>query len=174
MSKFVSSLIVKIAFFVLVPAAAFATELKDLPKEIAVPGASVVASVQATGAQIYACSKNAKGSLEWTFREPVASLFQDGKTIGRHFFGPTWEFSEFDLCRWQGHRQGAWQDRKGCSLAKARRRRTREGRPRRRRHRDFANRHQGWRFRGRLRARGRTSRRALCGDLCVCEIVRRS
>ena len=94
MSKFVSFLIFRIALFVLVPAAAFATELKDLPKEIAVPGASVVASVQATGAQIYACSKNAKGSLEWTFREPVASLFQDGKTIGRHFFGPTWEFSD--------------------------------------------------------------------------------
>jgi len=94
MSKFVSFLIFRIALFVLVPAAAFATELKDLPKEIAVPGASVVASLQATGAQIYACSKNAKGSLEWTFREPVASLFQDGKTIGRHFFGPTWEFSD--------------------------------------------------------------------------------
>ncbi len=94
MNKFGSSLIFTIALFVLVPGAAFATELKDLPKEIAVPGASVVASVQAMGAQIYACSKNAKGSLEWAFREPVASLFQDGKTVGRHFVGPTWEFSD--------------------------------------------------------------------------------
>jgi len=74
--------------------AAGAGELKDLPKEIAVPGASVIATVKATGAQIYACSKNAKGALEWTFREPIASLFQDGKTIGRHFVGPTWEFSD--------------------------------------------------------------------------------
>jgi hypothetical protein len=70
-----------------------ATELKDLPKEIAIQG-TVTASFQAVGAQIYTCSKNAKGTLEWTFREPVASLMQDGKTTGRHFVGPTWEFAD--------------------------------------------------------------------------------
>ncbi len=94
MIKFASSLIFAIPLLVLGPAASSATELKDLPKELAVSGVSTVASVQATGAQIYACSKNAKGALEWTFREPVASLFQDGKTVGRHFVGPTWEFSD--------------------------------------------------------------------------------
>jgi hypothetical protein len=74
--------------------AATAVELMDLPKEIAVPGATPVATFEAAGGQIYACAKNAKGSLEWTFREPIASLFHDGKTVGRHFAGPTWEFSD--------------------------------------------------------------------------------
>ena len=50
--------------------------------------------MQGTGAQLYACTKNAKGGLEWSFREPVAALLQDGKTIGRHFVGPTWEFAD--------------------------------------------------------------------------------
>jgi hypothetical protein len=75
-------------------AVAVGAELNDLPKEIAVPGASAVATFEAAGAQIYACSKNAKGALEWTFREPIASLLQDGKTVGRHFAGPTWEFAD--------------------------------------------------------------------------------
>jgi len=30
--------------------------------------------------------------LNWTFREPVAALLEEGKTVGRHFVGPTWEF----------------------------------------------------------------------------------
>ena len=89
-------------------AAAGALELKDLPKEIAVPNVSTIATVQATGAQIYACSKNAKGALEWTFREPIAALFQDNKSVGHHFVGPTWEFSEFDPCRGQSRRQNPW------------------------------------------------------------------
>jgi hypothetical protein len=73
---------------------AAAVELSDLPKEIAAPGAHQIASFEAIGAQIYTCSKNAKGTLEWTFREPIASLMQDGKTAGRHFAGPTWEFAD--------------------------------------------------------------------------------
>ena len=77
-----------------VSSAAMATELRDLPREIAVPGASAIASFEAAGAQIYACGKSAKGGLEWTFREPVASLIQEGKTLGRHFVGPTWEFAD--------------------------------------------------------------------------------
>lgn len=78
-------------------AAAMGAELNDLPKEISIPGASTVATFEAAGAQIYACSKNAKGALEWTFREPIASLLQDGKTVGRHFAGPTWEFTDATL-----------------------------------------------------------------------------
>lgn len=75
-------------------AAAQALELADLPGAIAVKEGAAVATLQATGAQIYTCSKNAKGALEWTFREPVAVLLRDGKTIGRHFVGPTWEFAD--------------------------------------------------------------------------------
>ena len=29
--------------------------------------------------------------LTWTFREPIASLMLDGRTVGRHYAGPTWE-----------------------------------------------------------------------------------
>lgn len=36
--------------------------------------------------------KNAAGGLNSTFREPVAALLEEGKTVGRHFVGPTWEF----------------------------------------------------------------------------------
>jgi len=74
--------------------AAEAEGLANLPEAIAVKGGVAVATLQAAGAQIYACSKNAKGALEWTFREPIAALLQDGKTIGRHFVGPTWEFAD--------------------------------------------------------------------------------
>lgn len=74
--------------------AAQAEGLPSLPEAIAVKDAAAVATVQATGAQIYACSKNAKGALEWTFREPIAALFQNGKTVGRHYVGPTWEFAD--------------------------------------------------------------------------------
>jgi Protein of unknown function (DUF3455) len=69
-------------------------DLQKLPEALAVKGGVTVATLQATGAQIYACAKGAKGALEWSFREPVAALFQNGKTVGRHFVGPTWEFAD--------------------------------------------------------------------------------
>ncbi len=34
------------------------------------------------------------GKLVWTFREPIASLFLDGKTVGRHYAGPNWEYMD--------------------------------------------------------------------------------
>ena len=74
--------------------AAHAETLANLPEAIAVKGGVAVATLHAAGAQIYVCSKNAKGALEWTFREPIAALFQDSKTVGRHFVGPTWEFAD--------------------------------------------------------------------------------
>jgi hypothetical protein len=87
----------KLAIFfasILVPAAAHALGLADLPEAINVKDGSTVATLQAAGAQIYSCSKKATGALEWTFREPVAVLLQDGRTVGRHFVGPTWEFAD--------------------------------------------------------------------------------
>jgi Protein of unknown function (DUF3455) len=73
-------------------AAAQAEGVQNLPATIAVEAAVPVAQLQAAGAQIYICAKNATGALNWTFREPVASLLEEGKTVGRHFVGPTWEF----------------------------------------------------------------------------------
>jgi hypothetical protein len=63
----------------------------ELPQAIDAQGAVAALRVHAEGAQIYECKADAKGALVWGFREPVASLFLDGKTIGRHYVGPTWE-----------------------------------------------------------------------------------
>ena len=51
-------------------------------------------TIHAQGAQIYECKVDGGGKLVWHFREPVASLFVDGKTVGRHYAGPTWEMTD--------------------------------------------------------------------------------
>lgn len=53
-----------------------------------------IAVFHAEGAQIYECAPQADGSLEWTFKEPVASLFEAGVPVGVHYRGPTWELSD--------------------------------------------------------------------------------
>ncbi len=74
-----------------VPAAA------DMPAAIAAPGEKVVVTLHATGAQVYECKAGQDGKLVWTFREPIASLFLDGKTVGRHYAGPNWEHVDGSL-----------------------------------------------------------------------------
>jgi hypothetical protein len=64
---------------------------EGLPAEIAADGLSPVLQLHAEGAQIYECKADKDGHLIWQFREPIASLFRDGKTVGRHYAGPTWE-----------------------------------------------------------------------------------
>jgi len=63
----------------------------SLPDAIAAPGETVVLSVHAEGAQVYECKTGTDGKLAWTFREPIATLLADGKTVGRHYAGPSWE-----------------------------------------------------------------------------------
>jgi hypothetical protein len=65
-----------------------------LPDAIAAPGEAVVLSVHAEGAQVYECKAAADGKLAWAFREPIATLLLDGKTVGRHYAGPNWEHSD--------------------------------------------------------------------------------
>src|ERR1700722_9433052 len=67
---------------------------EDLPEAIRAPGETVLFEVHAEGAQIYECKGDAAERRFWVFREPIASLFRDGKTVGRHFAGPQWEFSD--------------------------------------------------------------------------------
>jgi hypothetical protein len=62
-----------------------------LPDAIAAPGETVVLTAHAEGAQVYECKAGADGKLTWVFREPIATLLVDGKTIGRHYAGPNWE-----------------------------------------------------------------------------------
>jgi hypothetical protein len=65
-----------------------------LPDAIAAPGEAVVLSVHAEGAQVYECKAGTDGKLAWAFREPIATLLLDGKTVGRHYAGPNWEHSD--------------------------------------------------------------------------------
>jgi hypothetical protein len=65
-----------------------------LPDAIAALGESVVLSVHAEGAQVYECKAASDGKLAWAFREPIATLLLDGKTVGRHYAGPNWEHSD--------------------------------------------------------------------------------
>jgi hypothetical protein len=64
------------------------------PDAIAAPGETLVATTHAQGAQIYECKADASGKLAWQFREPVATLLVDGKTVGRHYAGPNWEMAD--------------------------------------------------------------------------------
>src|SRR5262245_45426149 len=79
-----------LSLFVL-PAAA---QAQQLPAAIAAPGETTVATLHAEGAQVYECKAGADGKLAWTFREPIATLLLDGKTVGRHYAGPTWEHAD--------------------------------------------------------------------------------
>jgi Protein of unknown function (DUF3455) len=65
-----------------------------LPDAIAAPGEAIVLTAHAEGAQIYECKAGADGKLAFAFREPIATLLVDGKTVGRHYAGPNWETSD--------------------------------------------------------------------------------
>lgn len=66
----------------------------QVPSAIATSGESLVATVHAEGAQMYECKADASGRLAWQFREPIAALLLDGKTVGRHYAGPVWELAD--------------------------------------------------------------------------------
>jgi Protein of unknown function (DUF3455) len=63
----------------------------QLPDAIASLDAAPLVTLHAEGAQIYECKTGSDGKLNWTFREPIAALMLDGRTVGRHYAGPTWE-----------------------------------------------------------------------------------
>ena len=66
----------------------------QVPDTISAPGETVVVTIHAEGAQIYDCKADAGGKLVWQFREPIATLLVDGKTVGRHYAGPNWELTD--------------------------------------------------------------------------------
>lgn len=81
-----------LAAFALASTSAIAAD--PLPDAIAALGETVVLSVHAEGAQIYECKAGTDGKLAWAFREPIATLLSEGKTIGRHYAGPNWEHAD--------------------------------------------------------------------------------
>jgi hypothetical protein len=66
----------------------------QVPPAIAAPGESAAVTLHAEGAQVYECKAGSDGKLAWAFREPIATLLLDGKTVGRHYAGPNWEHAD--------------------------------------------------------------------------------
>lgn len=59
---------------------------------------TMIATFHAEGAQVYECkAASSGGGLAWTFREPIATLIDNGKTVGRHFAGPHWLLDDGSL-----------------------------------------------------------------------------
>ena len=69
-----------------------------IPASLNVPATQRLSlEARATGVQIYDCkpTKDDPARFEWVFRAPEAGLFDTtGKTIGKHYVGPTWESSD--------------------------------------------------------------------------------
>lgn len=72
----------------------FSNAVAQTPDNIAVKGETLVTTIHAQGIQLYECKADASGKLAWQFREPVATLIVDGKTVGRHYAGPNWELTD--------------------------------------------------------------------------------
>jgi hypothetical protein len=66
----------------------------QVPPALATPGETAIATFHAEGAQIFECKAENNGGLSWVFREPIATLLLSGKTVGRHYAGPTWELTD--------------------------------------------------------------------------------
>ena len=65
-----------------------------MPAAIAAADARLVITLHAEGAQLYECKAGSDGKPQWAFREPIATLILDGKTVGRHYAGPNWEYAD--------------------------------------------------------------------------------
>jgi Protein of unknown function (DUF3455) len=84
--------VVSVAVTVLAPGTKTFAQLPDAIA--AAPGEAPMVTIHAEGAQIYDCKVDAAGKLTWQFREPIAALLIGGKTVGRHYAGPSWELAD--------------------------------------------------------------------------------
>ena len=65
----------------------------QMPPVISGHEATELVTLHAEGAQLYECKpdsgdRSEAGALTWQFREPIATLILDGKSVGRHYAGP--------------------------------------------------------------------------------------
>lgn len=85
-----------------VPPAAAATgavsTLAEAPAAFGVAGLHAVRTLHAVGAQVYQCRATSTG-LAWAAREPIATLIENGATVGRHFAGPRWQLEAGETLR---------------------------------------------------------------------------
>jgi hypothetical protein len=66
-----------------------------IPVALAAPGTVPVLTAHAEGEQVYDCKAGGTdGKLVWTFREPKATLIAEGKIVGKHYAGPSWELND--------------------------------------------------------------------------------
>jgi Protein of unknown function (DUF3455) len=90
-------LAISLAAGLLVAGAAMA----QIPPAIATVGEATVVTLHAESVQVYECKTGGDNAgsdkpgsdhkLVWTLREPIATLLLAGKTVGRHYAGPTWQ-----------------------------------------------------------------------------------
>jgi hypothetical protein len=81
-------------FMLMAMALPFSAANAQVPDAIAAPGETVVVTFHAEGAQVYECKADASGKMGWQFREPIATLLDGGKTVGRHYAGPNWDLAD--------------------------------------------------------------------------------
>jgi hypothetical protein len=91
------------SFTPLKSAQAGSNALPQAPKSLKVPSdQSLLLKTAAKGLQIYICkakiepkTAEERTAYEWTLKAPSAELFDDqGRLIGKHYAGPTWEMQE--------------------------------------------------------------------------------
>lgn len=74
-----------------------ASSARSLPAGLALPAGEVSAfKLRARGSQNYECreSRDAPGEWQWVFVAPEAELLDGaGRSVGKHYAGPTWESS---------------------------------------------------------------------------------
>ena len=70
------------------------TAAAEVPAAIETRGEVLITIAHAVGAQVYECKSDSTGKLVWQFREPIATLVINGKTLGRHYAGPSWELTD--------------------------------------------------------------------------------
>lgn len=96
-----------LAFFSLLPAAivllSSACKAQQVPPQLQPPASEqLVLQVHAKGDQVYICQEGAT-EFAWALKGPDAQLFdKDGKLLGKHFVGPTWEASDGSRVRGKG------------------------------------------------------------------------
>ncbi len=65
-----------------------------IPEQLKPPaGLRLILRVHARGDQIYVCKAEGAG-FSWMLQAPEAEVFDEGRPIGRHFAGPTWELND--------------------------------------------------------------------------------
>jgi hypothetical protein len=91
---------------VLVIAIGGSAAFAEMPREIGGPGEIPGIALHAEGAQIYECWADSNNQLVWRLREPIATLMDDGNSVGRHYAALHWEYVDPSTLVWE-HKDGS-------------------------------------------------------------------